>query len=367
MERLIDKLIVGVCCCVTLFFATPSVEMLVGGLIAITLTSLYEAFRGRLRVCFLFPLAFVALACLVPGVAAFLPIAAYDCLREKSWPPRVLWPVALPFAYRYWTLQALAVICLVCVVACLLSWRTGSLEHERDEYRAMRDGVREESLALEAKMRDLQETGDLQVRLAMLSERSRIAREIHDNVGHLLTRAIMQVEALQVEHADEPRVRSDFSEVGATLHVAMDEVRSSVHGLREESLDVREQIEEALRGCGIERVTLDYQTRDMPVNVGYCFIAVVREALSNVARHSDATRVDVTMLEHPGLFQLSIDDNGSCDPGQTIRAGRGMGLSSMEDRVRALGGTFRVGYDNGFHVFAAIPRVSHSMEGEDPS
>ena len=121
---------------------------------------------------------------------------------------------------------------------------------------------------------------DYEVRLATLAERARIAREIHDNVGHLLTRSVLQVEALQVVHAEDEQVRADLAQVGATLHEAMDTVRKSVHDLHDDAFDLRSRLESVVGACGLPGARLSFDARDVPVPVAYCFVALVREALS---------------------------------------------------------------------------------------
>lgn len=375
MERVIDKAIIAACCLTVLLFVPLDPWIVAGFLLAVAASSFYEGFAGRKRCAVLIAFAFGAL--FIPVFAMFLPLTAYDSVREEDVWLRIAPLVPLAFAFRAWSFPAYACICLVWAAACLLSWRTSRMMRERWTYRRIRDQVREASLALEAKNRDLQTARDMQVRLATLSERARIAREIHDNVGHLLTRGIMQVEALQVVHADAPGVAADFAEVGATLHEAMDTVRSSVHDLRDDSLDVREQMKEALAKCGIAETRFEYEVKKMPSEVAYCFIAVVREALSNAARHSDASFASVTVVEHPGLYQVVVQDNGNVDPfesldiptpgsadlpdgrqwdGRLRDSRHGMGLQTMEDRIRTLGGTFRAEYRSGFRVFASVPK-----------
>ena len=87
-----------------------------------------------------------------------------------------------------------------------------------------------------------------------------------------------------------------------------------------------------------------------------CLLAVVREALSNTLRHSDARHVSVELAEHPGLWRLRVADDG--DAAAPAPDGAGMGLASMEERVRALGGSFQAGPGErgGWVVFASVPR-----------
>lgn len=190
------------------------------------------------------------------------------------------------------------------------------------------------------------------MRLATLNERNRIAREIHDNVGHLLSRSLLQVGALQVVNRDET-VRQGLDTVRDTLSGAMDSIRRSVHDLHDESVDLHMQLEAMLRDFTFCPVKLDYDSGEMERGLKLAFLSIVREALSNVMRHSDATMASVTVREHPALYQLIIRDNGTRRPESD---GRGIGLSNMADRVEAYRGTFRIDRDAGFKLFISIPK-----------
>jgi signal transduction histidine kinase len=353
MNEILDKAIVFLCCLPALLLVSFSGGQVVAFLLAVAVASLYEVVPAKAKPLLL--VAYLAIAVFVPALCLFLPVVVYDCFRmEKA---RIVFRLAgvLPLLGVVSSAPSVSLLYIVVLAlgAALLSLRTLRQKDERIAYRALRDELREMSLALESKNRDLQEAQDYEVRLATLNERGRIAREIHDNVGHLLTRAIMQVEALQVVHAEVPGVRADFEEVGVTLHEAMDTVRASVHDLHDESLDVRAQVETALASCGITHTRLSYEVDDLPAAVGYCFLAIVREALSNTVRHSDAHAIEVDIRAYPGLFRLVVQDDGSATE---ITDGSGMGLQAMEDRVRALDGVFRTEYRHGFRVFVSVPR-----------
>jgi signal transduction histidine kinase len=358
MNRIIDKLIIFLCCVSALLLTSFTSAHVVAFLMSIAFASLYEIIGGRLRL--IAPLLFLALVVCIPAFVVFLPVIIYDLFREKQLFFRVIGFVPLVVAFPFEPLVIGGYSALLAVAAGVLSARTTRIERERIEHLSLRDALREMSLTLESKNRELQTAQDYEVHLATLNERGRIAREIHDNVGHLLTRAIMQTEALQVVHADNECVRRDFAEVGATLHEAMNTVRTSVHDLYDDALDVRMQAENALAGCGIPQVRLVYEADDLPAAIGYCFMAIIHEALSNTVRHSDASAVEVDVKEYPGLFQLVIQDNGSRQP-STVDAG--MGLQTMEDRVRTLGGVFRTEYRQGFRVFVSVPRMAENPAG----
>ena len=172
---------------------------------------------------------------------------------------------------------------------------------------------------------------------------------------------MLQVEALQVVHADDERVRGELEAVGATLHEAMDTVRKSVHDLHDDAFDLRARLDGVIGACGLDGVRLVYDVQDVPLPVAYGVVSIVREALSNVAKHSDATRVDVSVIEYPALYQLVVQDNGSRDGERSASADAapahaGIGLQTMEERVGSLGGRLRTGYRKGFRVFATIPK-----------
>ena len=353
MERLIDKAIIA-SCCLTAYLSIPIDAFTLGGfLVALAVAALGEVLSRPWRLAL--AVGYLVAAVAWPVLVAFLPLVAYDLMRDELWPVRLAWVMPLAAAMRAWDSLPWITVLLFCAVSTVLARRTTSLVAEREHYRRLRDDTHEASLSLEARNRDLQEARDLSAQVATLAERGRIAREIHDNVGHLLTRGIMQVEALKVVHASEPSLVGEYDAVSQTLDEAMKTVRASVHDLRDNAADPRVLMQSALDGCGIEQAELVYEVDELPTNVARCFVAIVREAATNTMRHSDATRIEVQVREYPGLFQLVVQDNGS---GGTTSSpvGAGMGLQTMDDRVRALGGTLRTEYRDGFRVFASIPR-----------
>ena len=97
--------------------------------------------------------------------------------------------------------------------------------------------------------------------------------------------------------------------------------------------------------------------QDLPKEIKYCFISITKEALSNVIKHSNASRVVLLMREHPALYQLCIEDNGTVS-GRTSSQSTtsGIGLVNMQERVWTLNGTFQTMNDRGFKIFVTIPK-----------
>ena len=352
MDRIIDKTAVLACSALSLAVVAWSSGQVVALLAAVLATALADVLPRRFASA---PALAYAGACLVaPAFGAFLPLAVYDLASDARPALRAVWLLPLFVCAFHLEGPALLVMLFACLLSFMLARRTVRSQRERVEARRLRDVQQEGAFALEAKNAQLRDRQDLEVRLATLAERSRIAREIHDNVGHLLTRAIMQVEALQVVHRDEQQVAEELAGVGGTLHEAMRTVRASVHDLHDDAFDLETQLRSAADACALA-VDVEYRADEVPSEVGYGFVAIVREALSNAQRHGNADKVRVSVLEHPGFFRLTVIDNGTRPPAQD-EGGCGIGLTTMEDRARALGGVFRASFDSGFQVFVSVPK-----------
>ena len=257
---------------------------------------------------------------------------------------------------------------VVCALAALLALRTYQEETTRTTLHATRDDLREKVLTLQDTNARLLQAQDHESRAAALSERTRIAREIHDGVGHLLTRLLLQVKALQVVHRDEPGVVADLTTVDAGLDEALDSMRRSVHALSDEGEDLATSLNLLGSRCGIARVHIDRSAEaEPPPAVARCVVAVVREALTNAARHGGAHSARVAVTDYPAFWQVTVDNDGvvPIEDEPAVDDGRspGLGLRSMTERVEALGGRVRITPRPRFTVFATIPKDGQGTQG----
>ncbi|PAU66930.1 Signal transduction histidine kinase, partial [Bifidobacterium italicum] len=206
------------------------------------------------------------------------------------------------------------------------------------------------------------------MRRARLNERTRIAREIHDNVGHTLTRAIMMTQADQIVATTigDDGHAAQFARIGATLDEAMTMIRRSVHDLKDEGTDFQGMMEDAAavsEGSPL-RVRLVDGIRQAPSSLAHCFAAIIREALTNTVRHGTAREATVRLIDLPGLWQLVVQDDGG-KPERPVRRAGGIGLADIEERARALGGTATCGpYAQGWRVFVSVPKTD-AAAGEE--
>ena len=199
----------------------------------------------------------------------------------------------------------------------------------------------------------IQKEQDNRIYTATLKERNRIAREIHDNVGHMLTRSILQVGAIQTINK-EPVLTNPLSDLRATLDTAMNNIRSSVHDLHDESIDTKGAIQDMLNDITGFHTSFEYDMSNIvPKDIKYCLISIAKEAITNAVKHSNGDQISILIREHPGLYQLMIHDNGT-DIHHTDSSG--IGLTNIRERVQSLSGTLQITTDSGFRLFVSIPK-----------
>uniref|UniRef100_UPI003563EE97 sensor histidine kinase n=1 Tax=Amycolatopsis kentuckyensis TaxID=218823 RepID=UPI003563EE97 len=172
-------------------------------------------------------------------------------------------------------------------------------------------------------------------RLASEAERTRIARDLHDLLGHSLTAiTVKSTLARRLVDADTARAGEEMTAVETLARQALTDVRAAVSGYREVTLAGElARGRELLRACG---VAADLPTATDVVGPAHqeLFGWVVREGLTNVARHARATRCTVTVSE--STVEV-VDDGVGGSPEE------GSGLAGLRERVRAAGGQFRAG------------------------
>ncbi|MEL6247696.1 MAG: sensor histidine kinase [Cyanobacteria bacterium J06627_15] len=183
-------------------------------------------------------------------------------------------------------------------------------------------------------------------RLAMDQERSRIARDIHDSLGHSLTALNIQLEgALKLADRDPKKARTFLVEAKHMGSVALKEVRQSVAALRGEALKgislesaVAELVTNFQKASGVTpSVHLALRT-PLSDPVQLALYRIVQEGLTNILRHANARTVRLDLSTHAQRVMLTLEDDGEgFDP--TLLS-TGYGLRGMRERAEALGGSF---------------------------
>lgn len=238
------------------------------------------------------------------------------------------------------------------ILSVYLSYMSVNYMIARNNNIKMRDDNEEFRQLTIQKSRLQRQQQDNEIIMATLSERNRIAREIHDNVGHLLSRSILQMGALQTVYREEP-LNSSLKQVSATLNESMTSIRNSVHDIHNKALDLEKSINDIISRNSNLTTNLDYDVRgEIPQNIKYCIISMVTEAFENVRKHSIATKVEILFIEHPVFYKFVFKDNGKAE---NIKES-GIGLHNMKSRIDELNGKIEFMTDNGFTIFATIPK-----------
>lgn len=351
MDKYIDKATIFVLCAV--FYIGYHLDIyIVVPMICVIIISAFLSYIDDDRVKLLTAAAFFAVCVFYPVFLFFLPVILYDGFYTKYQAGLALAVIPAGIGFQALPLSSAVFIVLFAGLSYLMKRRTVLLDKTRSEYIALRDSTKEFSLLLEGKNKELMEKQDYEINLATLNERNRIARDIHDSVGHTLSNAILQTGAMMATCNDKA-LKERLKILKDTLVTGMDSVRSSVHGLYEESVDLHAEMRRLCDTFDFCEISLDYDMDSSPEKkVKYTMLSVVREALSNIIRHSDATQARVTLREHPALYQLIIKDNGM----KKEAAGDGIGLKNITQRVESAGGLVNIGYEGGFVVFVSIPK-----------
>lgn len=171
--------------------------------------------------------------------------------------------------------------------------------------------------------------------LAKVAERERIARDLHDVLGHTLSIIILKSElAGKLIERDPQRAKAEIADVERTSRDALAEVRSTIRGYRINNLEAElKQASEALQTAGIVMQSEAAKVALTPAQESVVGL-VVREAVTNIVRHANAHNCRLLLAPTNGNCRLEIQDDGCGGSGI-----EGNGLRGMRERIEALGGT----------------------------
>lgn len=194
-----------------------------------------------------------------------------------------------------------------------------------------------------------------QARLAAAEERLRFARDVHDVLGHSLTVIALKAElAARLAPVDPERAGREAAEVQRLAASALTEVRETVHGYR--AVDLDEQLAAVvgvLRSCGV-RCTVLPPPMDLPQPVATELAAVLREAGTNVLRHSRADWCRIRIDREDDVARMTVANDGAADRGPDAHS---HGLRGLADRLAAAGGELRVRREDAVFILEATVPV----------
>ena len=176
-------------------------------------------------------------------------------------------------------------------------------------------------------------------RLATIAERERIARDLHDLLGHTLSVIVLKSElAARLVHADPDRATAEVDDIERIGRAALGEVRAAVTGYRARGLDA----EIGGARIALEAAGVDVDVRADPPDLGpeqeSALAMALREAVTNVVRHAGARHATIALTTAGSDVRLEVGDDGRGWAGMA-----GSGITGMHERIAAMGGRVRVG------------------------
>jgi signal transduction histidine kinase len=201
---------------------------------------------------------------------------------------------------------------------------------------------------------EAERTKEAEARARATDERLRIARELHDVLGHHL--ALINVQAGAALHRRDPaQAEEALGTIKDASKTALQELRATLGMLRqaEPSLSRVAELAESVGASGLTvRTEIDGVARDLPPDVEHAAFRVVQEALTNVAKHAGAKTVVVRLGYGPDALSVQVDDDGRGGD-----APPGTGIRGMAERARALGGELTAAprEGGGYRVRARLP------------
>ena len=250
------------------------------------------------------------------------------------------------------------------VIVVAAAWWLGDSLRARREYAA---ALEARTLELETRTRELEDAREELTRRAVVDERLRIARELHDIVAHSMGVVVVQAMVAEAVLADDPpQARRAVSAIRDTGRSTLDELRGLLGALRGNDegtaplpglADVTTLVDQMTQAGLPVALEVRGDRGAVPRTVDLAAYRVVQESLTNVLRHAAGATVNVEIDYRPGSVDVRVVDDGGGKPPPSGTAGTGNGLAGMAERVALFGGTFSAGprADGGFAVTAHLP------------
>jgi len=344
MRKFIEKSIIILFCLFNTYKINPTIDLVFYFLISLIISVALDLFPKRLARLF-FYLSFLGLLIYDPLFVYYIPLILYNLYLDF----KAYSLLALPLIFLDFSLINL----INSVISLYLTMMTEKFEVLLRENKAVRDELKEDTIYLRKYNEQLKIDREKNIHIAILTERNRIARELHDSIGHSISSSILQVEALKVVADDN--IKESLNLLQNTLRNGMDDIRKSIHNLYNESLDLKSRIEDLCHEISNIDIKLIYKMDDnLPYDLKFDILSVVKEAITNCVKHSNATELRITLLSQPKFHSIVIMDNGSRIDSTGNLSDKGIGLLSMKEIASKYKGFVNYGFDNGFKIHMTL-------------
>ena len=340
MRRFIEKSIIISFCLFNTYITIPdanlSLYFLIGAIFSLFLDLIHHK-----NIRFLISLLFIYLCVYDRALILYLPLILYNLYLDFK--PYIL--LTIPLLYMDFSLLVL----LISIASVYMSRTSHRYQLFIYENRIIRDELKEDTIILKKYNEQLRIDREKNIQIAILTERNRIARELHDSIGHSLSSSILQIEALKI--SSDPSIEEGLNQIQKTLDNGMDDIRNSIHNLYRDSFDLRSKIENLLNEVHTIETNLIYKMEeDLPYDLKFDIISIVKEGITNCVKHSNGSELKISLLSQPKFYTIAIKDNGTNYQEPLVNSNDGIGLLSMDEIASKYHGFLNYGYDNGFKI-----------------
>ena len=279
------------------------------------------------------------------GSTLFLVVLVSQCVLLLPLPWTVVVILAVPFVHAgmsWWDALREGFGTLAAVVFAAVI--TELLRREQQTRRAL--------VAAHEQLRDYALQAE---RLATAQERNRVARDIHDGLGHALTVVQMQVKAARAVLPAESAADPVLAKAQEQAETALAEVRRSVSALRGPRLDPLQALAEETSAAGLPtRLTVSGTARPLPDDTREALFRAAQEGLTNARKHAGARHIDLTLDYADAAVCLEVRDDGEAAP---VASSTGFGLVGLRERAEHVGGRLVAGAaaDRGWVLRIEVP------------
>lgn len=287
-----------------------------------------------------------------PSFLFLYGLLAYDIFYQRIYLGLI--PLSIGGFY-YLNLEYIPFFLLIIGISGVFGYLKGAYEEKERTFLESYDKERRYRYELEQAKAKLMNSSLEVAHIAEIKERNRIAREIHDNVGHSIAGILMQLQAsYKLSGKDDKKANELLKKSIDELSNSLTIIRDTVHNIKPlENMGI-EYIKSVIDNYSFCDIDFKYSGdfNNLSANLLQIIHTNIKEALTNISKHSNATSVNITIDINERFVRLYIKDNGvGCR-----KVIEGLGISGMKERVNNIGGSISISSDNGFLIVCVIPR-----------
>ena len=258
---------------------------------------------------------------------------------------------------EYISIKELTIISIIIIITNLYLYEIKNKLNEKEKYKKLNKSSNNSKIVMEKKIDELEKYLDQNNIITVLKERNFIAQKLHDHLGHRITSSVMQLEVTKEMIGNNDEIAKKYLDTAmSNLREGMEEIRDFLRQVKPGQAvigieTIKELVLKFQYATGIETVFLcDGDTSAIRLIELRIIQDNIKEALTNAAKYSNATKITVSILVFNMFYRVEIRDNGS----GAEKLSKGLGLRGIEERLEEINGRVEYYNDNGFVVNMVI-------------